>query len=174
MSKTENSSLVGVHKFEAAGLGKAPFRFVGLSENAITYPDGTTKAGGSCDYCSTGIRHECWVLSADGKRFKVGCNCIEKVGDTGLLQAYKNSPEFRKATREKAAAKYAANLAELNALIEVNKEKLAALPHTYGFVDRATGVPLTYLDHVKWCVGSCGAKGTASWLKVLKKKLASL
>jgi hypothetical protein len=172
MSKTDNAALVGIHKFEAAGLGKAPFRFVGLSENAITYPDGTTKAGGSCDYCSTGIRHECWVLSADGKRFKVGSNCIEKVGDQGLFQAYKNSPEFRKAKRDKAQAKFAADLAEVHSIIDANKDALLALPHPYGFKDFATGKPLTYLDQVEWSLGNCGAAGTKSWLKTLKKKLA--
>ena len=51
MNKTDNAANVGKHKFELAGLGMAPFRFIGASENAITYPDGTTKAVGSCDYC---------------------------------------------------------------------------------------------------------------------------
>jgi hypothetical protein len=54
-----------VHVFEKAGLGKAPFKFVGLENTAKgankdgmvvkkTFVDGTrfmTKAGGSCDYC---------------------------------------------------------------------------------------------------------------------------
>jgi hypothetical protein len=172
MSKTDNAALVGVHKFEAAGLGKAPFRFVGLSENVIKHPDGSSQSGGTCDYCSNGIRHECWVLSADGKRFKVGSNCIEKVDDAGLYQAYKTSPALRAANRAKAQAKYAADRAELAALIEAHKDALAAMPHPYGFHDRKTGVPLTYLDRINHALPCCGAAGTKSWLKTLKKKLA--
>ena len=85
--KTDNLENVGKHKFELAGLGLAPFRFIGANEKRITYPDGSSKAGSSCDYCATGIALECWVESADGKRFKVGCNCIEKVVIIAVPQA---------------------------------------------------------------------------------------
>jgi hypothetical protein len=65
---------VGVHPFERAGLGKAPFRYLS------SYRDNLT----CCDYCGTAIVNVFIVGSADGQRFKVGCECIRKVDDGGL------------------------------------------------------------------------------------------
>lgn len=166
--KTENLTLVGKHAFEVAGLGLAPFRFVGASENVITYPDGTQKAGGSCDYCGTGIRTECHVRSSDGKQFKVGCNCIEKVGDTGLLKAYKTSPEYRAKQRQIRAEKDRAISTELQRLIAERSETLRAMAHPYFYSDRKTGLPLTRLDYIQFILGCSGASGRKSLLKSLK------
>jgi hypothetical protein len=70
------------HPFEKAGLGKAPFSCTGVSENVFALPDGTSKAGGCCDYCGTGIRWEFWIKGsiAGAKQFKVGCDCVAKTG----------------------------------------------------------------------------------------------
>ena len=70
------------HPFEKAGLGKAPFSCTHVSENVFTLPDGTSKAGGCCDYCGTGIRWEFWIKGsiAGAKQFKVGCDCVAKTG----------------------------------------------------------------------------------------------
>ena len=157
--KTEIAEQVGKHAFEVAGLGRAPFRFVGASENVITYPDGTQKAGGTCDYCGTGIRIECRVQSADSKSFVVGCNCIAKVGDTGLMQAYKSSPEFRAKQREIRNAKSKGIASELERLINQQAEKLSQKPHPQGFTDRVTGKPLTALDEAQWMFAHCGDAG---------------
>lgn len=67
-----------MHPFQKSGLGTAPFRCVGVQENVFVMPGGYAKAGGSCDYCGTGIRWEFLIRSADGKNFKVGCDCVEK------------------------------------------------------------------------------------------------
>ena len=72
-----------IHLFEQAGLGKAPFRFVAVRENVFRAGD-CIKAGGSCDFCGTGIRWECVIESADGHKHVVGSDCIHKVGDKGL------------------------------------------------------------------------------------------
>jgi len=169
--KTNSTENVGKHAFEVAGLGKAPFRFVGASENVITYPDGTQKAGGTCDYCGTGIRTECFIMSADGKQSKVGCNCIEKVGETGILKAYKSSPEYRAKQREIRDKKATAVFQELTALIKANADTFRAQPHPLGFVDRKTGVPLTYLDSVNWRMDASGNAGRAKLLTALKTRL---
>jgi hypothetical protein len=70
------------HPFEKAGLGKAPFSCTGVTENVWENGDGTTKAGGVCDYCGTGIRWEFWIKGsiAGAKQFKVGCDCVAKTG----------------------------------------------------------------------------------------------
>ena len=170
--KTENQAHVGKHAFEIAGLGLAPFRFVGASENVITYPDGTQQAGGSCDYCGTGIRTECLVKSADGKLFKVGCNCIAKVGDDGLMKAYKTSPEYRAKQRTIRQAKAQAVLAQLKSAIETESAKLSSMPHPSGYTDRETGKPLTALDYVKWMLDHCGDSGRASTLQYINRVTA--
>lgn len=76
---------MSTHVFESAGLGKAPFRYVGLNE-AVT---STGRPGGSCDYCGTAIQYCCEIESADGKAFVVGCECVKKTGDKGLDKAIK-------------------------------------------------------------------------------------
>lgn len=172
--KTENTADVGKHAFEIAGLGLAPFRFVGASENVITYPDGTQKAGGSCDYCGTGIRLECRIISADGKSAVVGCNCISKVGDSGLLKAYKTSPAFRAHQRALARERARVIMATFAATMADNAAALKAAPHPYGFTDRATGLPLTLADYYTYRNGGCGAAGRARLLKELKADLAKL
>lgn len=60
-----------IHPFEKAGLGVAPFRFDGYAEIVFQIPGQAPRAGGSCDYCGTGIRDAFYVKSADGKRFKL-------------------------------------------------------------------------------------------------------
>lgn len=170
--KTEIASEVGKHAFEVAGLGLAPFRFVGASENVITHPDGTQQAGGCCAYCYTGIRLECRVVSADNKSFVVGCNCIAKVGDTGLLKAYKTSPDFRRHQAKLRAVKAKAVFDALTALIASKKEEFSAKPHPYGFVDRVTGTPMTYLDYINYQFDRCGAAGRAAMLKAMQKAAA--
>ena len=94
-------TLVLTHKFTDAGLGQAPFTFIGIHENAIKHANGHTQAGGSCDFCSTGIRWEHSILSADGKRSVVGSECIRKVGDAKLIKASELAK--KKVAREKRA-----------------------------------------------------------------------
>lgn len=170
--KTDIQANVGKHAFEIAGLGLAPFRFVGVGVNQITYPNGTTKPGGSCDYCGTAIANECRVKSSDGRLFKVGCDCIAKVGDSGLLKAYKSSPEFRAKSRAARQAKAKAVFTELANLIAANRDALRALSHPGGYVDRKTGVPLTANDWADWMFNNCGDSGRAYTLRAMKKLLA--
>ena len=69
-----------MHPFEEAGFGRAPYRFDGVTRNWFTaFAGDPGKPGGSCDYCGQGIAYEYWVVSADGRRFKVGCDCIDKL-----------------------------------------------------------------------------------------------
>lgn len=167
--KTETIANVGKHAFEVAGLGKAPFRYIGMEESVITYPDGTSKAGGCCKYCYTGIRYVFNIRSSDGVVSGVGCDCIAKVGDEGLLKAYKTSPEWRKLQREKREAKGKVARETVDSLIAANRDKLAAMPHPHGFTDRKTGEPLTMLDQVQWMADHCGTSGIIAYAKTLQK-----
>lgn len=171
-TKTDNAAHVGVHAFEIAGLGKAPFRFTGMLENCITYPDGSTQAGGTCDYCGTGIRYEFHLLSADGQKSKVGCDCIARSGDEGIKKAYLSSPEFRKNQAAKRQAKAESVRFELDTLLAAHGEDLKALPHPRGFIDRQTHQALTLLDYFTWYRENAGASGREGTLKELKRHLA--
>ncbi len=56
MKRTDDPALVGRHVFERAGLGLAPFRFVGMEEKTFqACPGAPIQAGSSCDYCGTGM-----------------------------------------------------------------------------------------------------------------------
>jgi hypothetical protein len=74
-----------MHIFEQAGLGQAPYRFLGIRK--VTFQAGygaPIQPGACCMFCSTGIVYQFWLQSADGKRFFVGSDCIYKSGDIGL------------------------------------------------------------------------------------------
>ncbi len=98
-----------VHPFERAGLGKAPFRYVGIVAQEIHHGQAvvgsvggieiTTHAGGTCDFCGHAILDMFRVESADGQTFKVGCDCIHKV-DGVLATAIKTDAKAAKEARE--------------------------------------------------------------------------
>lgn len=154
MYKSDDSSQIGKHAFEVAGLGLAPFSFSCITENAFNNGDGTTRAGGSCDFCGTSIRFEFHIISRDGRKSKVGCDCINKTGDAGLIAAYKRSPEFRRRQREQKAAREAAKDAkaaeELAPLLAHHGTAFSARPHPFHLKDRETGAALTLLDYLIW------------------------
>ena len=122
------------HPFEFAGLGLAPFKFVSMAEKwfnptsgSLAYDSRQSKPGSSCDYCGTAIAREFHCISSDGKMFKVGCDCIEKVGDHKLLAAAKSADKAAKraVNNEKRKIVQAARQAEWDkpklALIEAGK-----------------------------------------------------
>ncbi len=90
------------HKFEEAGLGKAPFRFVGCNTGIIyqACPDAPVQPGSSCDFCGNAIMNEFWIEGADGKRFKVGCDCVKKTGDVGLVNTVTRAANKLRAERQ--------------------------------------------------------------------------
>jgi hypothetical protein len=170
---TDNAAEVGMHVFERAGLGKAPFRCIGIDEKFITHPDGTTQASGSCAYCSTGIRYVYIVIGRDRKPFGVGCDCVERTDDAGLIRSYKNLPEVRALNRARAKAKDDAIIAEWNALFSAPEtiSKLSAI-----MVPGRPWVPgdeVTLFDDFKRIWGMCGAAGHKRTLKALKNRLAA-
>ena len=110
------------HKFTDAGLGKAPFSYIGMTENAFPLHGGYSKAGGTCDYCGTGIRWEHHIRSADGKVSRVGCDCIRKIGDGVLMSAADKAEKDRK--RQERADK---RKAEIMARLQVERDNNGGL-----------------------------------------------
>ncbi len=138
-----------IHKFEVAGLGKAPFRFTG----SVTEKTWQGRAASTCDYCGTCIRWEFWVRSSDGKVFKTGCYCIHKTGDAGLIKQIaiaerKLRDAKNQAARERKAEHIAQRVNAAKAILDAVKGTLASKPHPHPFYADAGK---TLLDYVHWC-----------------------
>jgi hypothetical protein len=157
--KMKGEENIGQHVFEVAGLGRAPFAFV--SYEYKTYqasPDSPIQAGGSCDYCGAAIVNFCWVRDADGKLFKVGPDCIAKVGDKGIIESFKKSREYRQHQRDQREARAAVKINSCRSLLaDANvRAKLAANPHPNQW-QRDKGA--SRLDWAEWMLLNAGTKG---------------
>lgn len=166
--KSDNPELIGKHAFEAAGLGKPPYRFMGITQEVFSNGDGTTKPGGCCKYCFTGIMWAFWLKSADGNGFCVGSECINRSGDKGLIEAYKSSPEYRAIQAEKRAALDARKTSELQDLL--NDEAVCARLSMCASPTREEKGE-TGLDYATWMMANSGAAGRSSLLKWIKTTL---
>lgn len=152
-----------IHKFEAAGLGKAPFKYVGMVDQQIAHGERvignvggvqmTTKPGGSCAYCGQYIINMFNVESADGHKFHVGCDCITKVGDAGLIKLVQADVKKMKAAKAKAAkaAKQEEAAEYVADMLAVHGDKLAHLPHPNEY---RTSLGDSFTDYVKWLVAN--------------------
>lgn len=144
------------HAFERAGLGKAPFRF-----------KSAYKERSSCDYCGTAIVINCLIESSDGKTFKVGSDCVCKVGDSGLTKSVNKA--LRAHRRELRVNRCKELVAEAKAILAdpVAVEILAKLPHSRGFINYDTRAPLNFVDEVNWLLRRGGVSGRQNAAKLL-------
>ncbi len=167
-----------LHPWEKAGLGLPPFRFVGM--RTVTYQachGAPIQPGGSCDYCGQAIYDQYQIRSADGKVFKVGCDCVSKVHSAKnvdpatrtLLTAVDRAR--RAAARAKRAALDVSKADDLAAILAdaTSRARLAALPHP---TDWRAAQGATGLDWAEWMLGACGAAGRARLLKAIKSLIA--
>jgi len=127
---------VRAHRWELSGLGRAPFRYLGMYENRYDMGGGHSKPGGTCNYCGQGILYCFKVESADGKRFVVGCDCIAHCHDPAekiVVQAKRALKEYKRAKAgegraAKRKAEAEARQAKWAADREANKTRLATDP----------------------------------------------
>ncbi len=157
------------HMFELAGLGTAPFRFVGVEEKRgpIRYTDKTTglemevgapgQPMGTCDYCGQGIAICCTVKSADGKTFIVGSDCIAKVGDAGLKKLVDSKVRQRAKTNEELRIENVRNLLA----DETVRATLSELPSPSKF-----GTLLTWAE---WMMKNAGHSGRMRVVRAISK-----
>lgn len=161
-----NDATHTVHKFEAAGLGKAPFQLVGFDRRVgpirrmVDFGNGAVEVEvgapgqpmGSCDYCGTGIA-DCYVIqSADGKKFVVGSTCVNKTGDAGLRRAM--APHKRRLKNERDDARIAAAVETFER--EAVRALLATRPHANAY--RAS-LGDTLADSIEWSLANAGRAG---------------
>jgi hypothetical protein len=150
-----------IHPFEAHGLGKAPFKFTGLGQQDLAYGqaclnrkefdrDGillSTKQGGTCAYCGHAITILCDVVSADGKKFHVGTDCLSKVSPRlgAAARKLQASAKREKASRH-AAEVLAAYQDRLAKILESDEHRteMNSLPSPKGF-----GTLLGYCEFVQ-------------------------
>lgn len=146
-----------IHKFEAAGLGNAPYRFVQY--------DYSTIRDTACDFCGTKIMHIYWIDSADNARSKVGSECIKSVGDAGLMRVV--AAQEKIVRRAKAAEKAKLVREELNTLLTDSKVRavLTAKPHPFPYYNR---LGKTFADYAEYFLKYAGDKGRADMVKTVK------
>jgi len=172
-----------VHIFERAGLGKAPFRYVGcthrvgpirtaLSDGTVLEVGSPGQPMGTCDYCGQGIADCCEIKSSDGKLFIVGNVCVGKTYDKGLVNEVKR--EIGRARRLRRLEGEGIRILEAKAAFKANREVFEALPHSRGFKNRDTGVALTAADEVEWLLAHAGHTGKFKIAKKIEKCLKSL
>lgn len=120
-----------IHPFTAAGMGAPPFRFLYVAsipspslaeqnptayQNALAMlPRDLANGCGTCAHCGTAIMNIHVIRNGEGKKYGVGCDCINKSDDMPLMKA--SRLEKLKADRIKRAnakaARRAAWLAEI-------------------------------------------------------------
>jgi hypothetical protein len=170
LAKTDSPAEIGMHVFERAKLGIAPFYCFSSEEKIFqACPGAPIQPGSSCDYCGQGIRYVYWIKGRTGSAFKVGSDCVMRTGDAGLIQSYKNHPSVRAVNRDKAKARDERVIAEWNALIadETACEKLSA-----HMVPDRNFKPEPWLNAAKRAWPWCGMAGHARYLKAAKKIIA--
>jgi hypothetical protein len=162
------------HKFERAGLGKAPFQVVGCEERRgpIDMGGGLTVGApgqpmGCCDFCGTGIVDCFTIQSADGRRFVVGNVCVNKTGDAGLIKVVKS--EVARLRTEARHRREAAKIQKLVAMLDDPRvqEWLDSLGHPR--TDSAFFASQTRLDWAMWLLNHAGNKGKLDVLRWLEK-----
>ena len=169
--KTYNPAEVGIHVFERAGLGLAPFRFFRFSVMKFQACQGApVQPGTCCDYCGTGIMNVCHIRAADGKEFKVGCDCVAKTDDAGLIKAYKQSAEFRQHQRVLRHEQDKARIQDLTALLD-KPEVQAVLKQDKHPSDWYASKGKTFLDYALYVLKAGGARGRADILKGVRRRL---
>lgn len=153
------------HPFQIAGLGIAPFQYDGMSEIIFqAYPGAPIQAGGSCDYCGTGIRNAFWIKSADGKRFKVGCDCVEKTcrPNGPIMTAVQK--DAKKHTKQLKTARLQERILKVRTILDNNA---ALLMDTFSYGDKNRPVR----NYVEFLLKNAGEAGKTKACKIVEAAL---
>ncbi len=158
-----------VHPFEAANLGKAPFRFVAAREITFqAHPGAPVVAGGSCDYCGTAIRYACIISDITGHTFKVGTDCVHKTCAKGGPIASAADRAEKKLKKQIAASRLAARIAAAKESLQ-NASLLTDAPHSHPtFAARGK----TRRDEVLFLLNA-GARGRTTACRIIEDALGA-
>lgn len=147
-----NPAAERMHIWEAAGLGRAPYRVIGCVEHPNV-----------CAFCGTNILINYRVEDARGYQFVVGSDCVRSSGDDGMILTVRYYE--RMARRERAAQRAAKMSDELRALIRDHADELRQRPHPNGFAG------LTLLWYAEWMHLHAGATGKARAIGMIRAAL---
>ena len=153
----------------------APFRCVGFFESKYQACHGAPiQPGSSCDYCAQGIMLVSLIKGADGKEFKVGCDCVAKI--------YRDSAgtdterEMRKLHDEVLRRKTAADhkrkdkrIAEAKAVLEEYRPYFAE--RIWDGVVRHSHGPRSVADQIDWMLSNGGRACKLRGVKLLETML---
>lgn len=155
-----------LHPFERANLGKAPFRVVGFEEKTYqACPGAPVQPGSTCDYCGTAIRQVFHIASADGKQFKVGCDCVLKTERPGTPLHAAAKEVMLKIARDKRRVKAELDRAFISAWVNAHETELKSQPSVHDWA-RAKGN--TRFDDMVFQFRACGAAGLARLARSLR------
>jgi hypothetical protein len=170
------ATMTAVHPFEQSGNGKAPFRYVGIVHQEIAYGEAvvgsvggclmTTKPGGTCDYCGQYILNMFRVESADGNRFKVGCDCIAKVDETAPVR---NVSQMRADIKRMKAERDLARIIQARANME-HAHSLKSQPHPTAFM-ASNGKTLH--DYAGWLFTNGGTAGKLRAARMVEASISA-
>lgn len=182
MSNTTSTTSTAstIHPWEAAGLGKAPFRFVGVDtkRGPIRFVDPKTgvemqvgspgQPMGTCDYCSAGIADCYRIRSADGKTFVVGSDCVARVAVKGDPVLAEVDREVAKLRRQRTVSRNAARIESAASALESDavRSALASMPHPSAYSAKNGR---TLLDYVEWMIENAGNAGKVKAARIIEK-----
>ena len=163
-----------IHKFEKAGLGKAPFACVGYYQdvgpkqvdpnNPSVLVGAPGQPMGTCDYCGMGIKHVFVIRSSDGHKFRVGSECVYKTGDACITSEVKQKVNAikRDAKRERDLAR----IADAQERLQCPDlcAKLGERPHPHPSMGH-----LTMMDWVDWMMAHAGISGKIRVCRAIDK-----
>lgn len=146
------------HVFERAGLGVAPFTFVGCEHKTYqACPGAPIQPGGACAYCGTGIVVHCIIRDANGREFAVGNECVRKTGDAGLRK------DQNKALTAARHAREDARIAEGVAWAAEHRDALESVCEKRG----------SLAEKIDWYMRNAGRSGKLRILAYARKRLES-
>lgn len=165
-----------IHPFERAGLGHAPFRSAGYAQAIFKpHPDAPARAGTSCDYCGTAIMDVFFVRSADGRKFKVGSDCIRKVFrdfDATIPADFRE--EFLRVEREKREVKRVAaherlmaRVARVSEILDAHPWLFTSKPHPNAYY---ASQGKTLRDYYEFMLKNGGATGRTDVCRAVEKE----
>lgn len=162
-----------IHPWEAAGLGRAPFRLLGAVDQNISYGERvlghvagatlTTKPGGTCAVCGHAITVIYEVESADGNRFPVGCDCVLKLNDAAMGRQVRT--HVNRIQRERSRAKKVAQEAADRVYVAAfDLDRVRHIPHPITYrAERGE----TLADWALWCMSVGLHRNVAAKLRSL-------
>jgi hypothetical protein len=153
------------HVWEIAGLGLAPYSYVGhSSDHYQACPGAPVQVGGSCDYCGQGIVEMYRFRSADGRTFKVGSECVKRAGDAGLVKMI--AADVRAHNRAVLHERQDARIAAAVALLPSVRDALTSQRHPNEW-RAAQGE--TLMGWVEWMLENAGRSGKCDAAKVIER-----